>query len=187
MIVACVMRVIVVHLVLTFFVVGLTLVLILGVLVALLGGMLTLWSMRRAWLECLVTTISRSLVLLFLFTLVVVATMTAVILILPFVVVTMILVALPDVATVTPLKLFCDMANFLVVLLTELMTHLASHVMLNLTLAFLCKGAVCYLQVENVLEVLCDRLKRLVPKMSPTLNILCTILRVEGHIEPLKL
>jgi len=183
------MRVIVVHLILTFFVISLMLVLVfgLGVLVAFRGGVLALWSVCRVWLEILVAAIRRSLVHLFLFALVVVATMTAVILILPFVVVTMILVALPDVATVTPLTLFCDMANFLVVLLTELMTHLASHVMLNLTLAFLCKGAVCYLQVENVLEVLCDRLKRLVPKMSPTLNILCTILRVEGHIEPLKL
>jgi hypothetical protein len=63
------MHVVVVRLVLTFFVVGLTLVLVLGVLVVLLGGMLALWSMRRAWLEFLVAAIRRSLVLLFLFAL----------------------------------------------------------------------------------------------------------------------
>ncbi len=168
-------------------VVGLMLVLVLGVLVALLGGMLALWSMRRAWLECLVTMIRRSLVLLFLFALVVVATMTAVIAILPLVVVAMILVALPAMGTVTSLMLFRDMADLLIVLLTELVTHLVSHTMLHLTLAFLCKGAVCYLQVENVLKVLCNRLKHLIAKTLPTLNILYTILGVEGHIKPLKL
>jgi hypothetical protein len=114
------------------FVVGLTLVLVHGVLVALLGGMLPLWSVRRAWIECLVATIRRSLVILFLFVLVVVAMMTAVIAILPLVVVVVILVALPAAATVTPLTLFCDTADLLVVSLMELVTHLASHVMLDM-------------------------------------------------------
>jgi hypothetical protein len=45
------MRVIVMYPVLTIFVMGLMFVLVLGVLVALLGGVLALWSMRRAWLE----------------------------------------------------------------------------------------------------------------------------------------
>jgi hypothetical protein len=113
--------------------------------------------------------------------------MTAVIAILPLVVVTMIRVVLPAVATITPLTLFRDMANLLVVLLPERMTHLMPHTMLNLMLAFLCKGAICYLQIKNVLKVLCDRLKHLVTKTLPTLNIVHAILRVEGHVEPLKL
>ncbi len=149
--------------------------------------MLALWSMRRAWLEHLVATIRRSLILLFLFALVVVVTLTAVIMILPLLVVTMILVALHTVATVTPLTLFRDMADLLIASLPELMTHLASHAMLDLMLAFLHKGAICYLQIKNVLEVLCNRLKHLVTKMTSTLKILCVILRVEGHIEPLEL
>ncbi len=176
-----------VRLVLMFFVLGLTLALILGVLVALLGGMLAFQSMRRAWLECLVAAIRRNLVLLFLFVFVIVVMMTTVIAILLLVVMMMILVASPTLATVTPLMLFCDMADLLGVLLPELMTHLVSHAMLDLVLAFLCKGAICYLQIKNVLEVLCNRLKHLVTKTLPTLNILCAILRVEGHIEPLKL
>ncbi len=83
------------RLILTFFVVSLTLVLILGVLVAIFVGMIALWSVRRAWLNFLVAMIRRSLVLLFLLTLVVVVTMTTVIAILPLVVVMMIRVALP--------------------------------------------------------------------------------------------
>ncbi len=65
------MRVDVMCLILTFFVVGLMLVLIFGVLVALFEGMIALWSMRRAWLERLVTAIRRSIVLQFLLALVV--------------------------------------------------------------------------------------------------------------------
>jgi hypothetical protein len=68
------MRIIVVRLLLMFFVVGLMLVLVLGVHVALLGGVLALWSVRRGWLECFVAVIKRNLVLLFLFALVIVAT-----------------------------------------------------------------------------------------------------------------
>jgi hypothetical protein len=166
------MRVILVRLISMFFVVGLMLVLVLGVVVALLGGVLALWSVHRAWIQHLVTAIRRSLFLLFPFALVVVATMTAVIAILPLVVVTMILVALPAVLTVTTLTLFRDTADLLIVPLMELVMHLEYHAMLDSMLVFLCKGAVCYLQVENVLKVLCDRLKRLVAKMLPTLNIL---------------
>ncbi len=103
-----------VHLVLTPFVVGLTLVLVLGVLVALLGGVLALWSVRRTWFECLVAKIRRSLVLLFLLALIVVATTTAVITILPLVVVAMVPIALPVVATVTPLMSFRCSADLFV-------------------------------------------------------------------------
>jgi hypothetical protein len=108
------MHVIVVHLELTFF---LMLVQVLGVLVALLGSVLALWSMRRAWLERLVAAIRRSLVLLFLLVLIVVAVTTAVFAILPLVVVSIVLIALPVVATVTPAMSFRDMADLLVILL----------------------------------------------------------------------
>jgi hypothetical protein len=112
---------------------GLTLVLVLGILVALLGGVLV----RRAWLECLVAAIRRSHVLLFLFAFVIVATMTAVIAILPLVVVVVTLDASAIVVTITPLTLFRDTADLLVVSLTELITHLMSHAVLDLMLAFL--------------------------------------------------
>jgi hypothetical protein len=94
---------------------GLMLVLVLGVLVALLGGVLALWSVRRAWLENFVATIRRGLVLLFLLAFIIVATMTAVITILPLVVMAIILIALPAVATITSVTLFLDTADLLVV------------------------------------------------------------------------
>jgi hypothetical protein len=180
------MHVIVMHLILTFFVMGLTLVLIFGVLVALFGGMIALWSMSRARLECLVTAIRRSLVLLFLLVLVIVVKMIAVVAILPLVVMTIIHLALPAVATVTPVTLLHDMADLLVVLPPEHLTHLTLHAKLDLTLAFLHKGAICHLHVKNISKF-CDRLKHVVTKTSPTLNILCAILRVKGHVEPLEL
>ncbi len=127
-----------VRLVLTFFVMGLMLVLVLGVLVALLGGVLALRSVRRAWLECLVAAIRRSLVLLFCFALVIVATTTAVLAILPLVVVAIILIASSAVVTVISVMLFRDAANLLVIPLAQLVVHLASHALLNLVLAFLC-------------------------------------------------
>jgi hypothetical protein len=94
--------------------------------------------MHRAWLECLVAVIRRNLFIPFLFMLVVVVTMTAAIVIFPFVVVTMICVALPVVETITPMMLFRDTANLLIVLFPELITHLAHHTILHLMLAFLC-------------------------------------------------
>jgi hypothetical protein len=98
-----------------FLVVGLTLVPVLGVLVALLGGVLALRSVHRAWLECLVAGIRRGPVLLFLLMLIVVATTTAVIAILPLVVMAIVLIALPAVATITSVMLFHYMADLLVV------------------------------------------------------------------------
>jgi hypothetical protein len=79
------------------------------------------------------------------------------------------------------------MADLLIISFSELVTHLTPHAILDLMLAFLCKGAICHLQIINVLKVLCNRLKRLVTKISSTLNILHAILRVEGHVKPLKL
>jgi hypothetical protein len=74
-----------------------------------------LWSVHRAWLECLVVVIRRNLVLLFLFPLVVVAMTTAVIAILPLEVMAIILIASPAVATITPVELFRDALDLLVV------------------------------------------------------------------------
>jgi hypothetical protein len=114
----------------------------LGVLVALLGGVLALWPVHQAWLERLIAAIRRSLILPFPFAFVVVVTMTAVIAILPLVVVTIVIVALPAVAIVTSVTLFCHTANLLIVPLAQFVTHFASHALLDLTLMFLCQGAI---------------------------------------------
>jgi hypothetical protein len=158
-----------------------------GILVALLGGVLALWPVHQAWLERLVTAIRRSLVLPLLFAFVVVVTTTTVIAILPLVVVAVVLIASPAVATVTSVTLFCHTADLLIVPLVKFMTYLASHALFDMTLAFLCQGAICYLQIKNVLEVLCNRLERLTAKTSAALNVLCPVLLVKGHIKPLKL
>jgi hypothetical protein len=143
--------------------------------------------MHRAWLERLVTAIRGSLVLPFLVAFVIVVTTTAVTAILPLVVVAEVLTALPAVATFTSVALFCHKADLLVVPLAKFVTHLASHALFNLMLTFLCQGAICYLQIKDVLEVLCNRLKRLIAKMSAALDVICPVLFVEGHIKPLKL
>jgi hypothetical protein len=142
---------------------------------------------HRAWLERLVAAIRRGPVLPFLFTFVVVITTTAVVAILPLVVVAIVLVALPAVAIVTSVRLFCHMADLLIEPLVQFVTHLASHALLDLTLVFPCQGAICYLQIKNVLKVLCDRLECLVAKISTTLNVICPVLFVKGHVESLKL
>jgi hypothetical protein len=149
---------------------------VLGVLAALLGGVLALRPVYRAWLERLVAMIRRVPVLPFLLPLVVVITMTAVVTILPLVVVAIVFVALPAVATITSVTLFRHTVDLLIIPLVQFVTHLASHTLLNLMLAFLCQGASCYLQIKNVLKVLCDRLKRLVAKMLTSLDILPPVL-----------
>ncbi len=113
--------------------------------------------------------------------------MTTVTAILPLVVVAVVLTVLPAMVTVTSMMLFCHKADLLLVPLAKFMTHLASHALLNLMFVFLCQGAICYLQIEDVLEVLCDRLERLIAKTSAALNVLHPVLFVEGHIKPLKL
>jgi hypothetical protein len=95
----------------------LTHVLVLGILVALLGGVLALRSMHRAWLERLVAAIRRGPVLLFLLVLIIVAMTTTVIAILPLVVVVIVLIASPAVATVTSVALFHYTADLLIILL----------------------------------------------------------------------
>ncbi len=96
--------------------------------------------------------------------------MIAVVAIFPLVVVMIIHLALPAVATVTPVTMFRDTADLLIVLPPERLTHLTLHAMLNLMLAFLPKGAICHLQVKNVLKVFCDRFKHLGTKTLPTLT-----------------
>jgi hypothetical protein len=107
--------------------------------------------------------------------------------ILPLVVVAIVRVALPVVVIITSVMSFCHMADFLIEPLVQFVMHLASHALLDLMLAFLCQGAICYLQIKNVLEVLCNRLKYLIAKMSATLDVLYPVLFVKEHIEPLEL
>ncbi len=98
-----------------FLVMGLTFVLILGVFVTLLEQMLALWSMRWTWLEHLVAIIRRSLVVLFPLAFVVITTMTTVIASPPLVIMTMECFSLPTVATVTPVTLFRDTTDLLII------------------------------------------------------------------------
>ncbi len=88
---------------------------VLGVLVALLGGVLALWLMHRAWLERLVAVIRRGPVLPFLLAFVIVVTATAVVAILPLVVVAIVLVASSAVVTITSVTLFRHTADLLIV------------------------------------------------------------------------
>jgi hypothetical protein len=160
---------------------------VLGVFVALLGGVFAVRLMHRAWLERLVTAIRRGPLLPFLLVLVILIMTTAVAAILPLVVMAIVLVASPAVAIVTSMISFCHTVDLLTVPLAQFVTHLASHAFLNLTLAFLLQGAICYLQIKNVLKVLCGRLEHLVAKTLTALNVLCPVLFVEGHVKPLKL
>ncbi len=159
---------------------------VLWVLVALLGDVLALLPMHLAWLECLVATIRRSLILPFPFMFVVAVTTTAVIGILPLVVVAMVFVALPAVAIVTSVTSFHHTEDLLIVLLAQFVTHFKSHALLNLMFMFLYQGAICYLRTKNVLE-LCDRIECLIAKMLAALDVLCPVLFVKGHTKPLKL
>ncbi len=143
--------------------------------------------MHQAWLERLVAAIRGSLVLPFLVSFVVVVMTTAVTAILPLVVLAVVLTVLPAVATVTSVMSFCHKADLLVIPLAKFMTHLASHALLNLTFAFLCQGAICYLRIKDVLEVLSDRLERHIAKTLAALDVLCPVIFVEGHTKPLKL
>jgi hypothetical protein len=132
--------------------------------------------MHRAWLERLVAVIRRGPVLPLLFAFVIVITTTAVITILPLVVMALVLVTLPAVVIVTSVTLFHHTADLLIVPLAQFVTHLVSHALLDLTLTFLCQGAIYYLQIKNVLEVLWDKLKRLIAKPSTALDVLCSVL-----------
>jgi hypothetical protein len=109
-VVTCVVRIVVAQLVLAFFVVKLTLVLIFWVLVALLKGVITLWSLRGAGLECLVTAIRRNLVLLFLLAFVVVGAMAtmAVVATLPLVILMIISLVASVTMAIACATLFCD-------------------------------------------------------------------------------
>jgi hypothetical protein len=181
------MCIIVMHLVMDLFVMDLMLVLIFWILVALFEGVITLWSVRGAGLECLVTMIRRNLVLLFLFAFVVIVAAVAVVATLPLVVLMIVCLVMPATAAVTSMTLFHDTMDLLLIMLLEGVAKLAFFAKLDLALTFLCKGAIGYLGVEDILKVFCNRLKCLIAKVSSTLNVLCAILRVERHVEPLKL
>jgi hypothetical protein len=165
----------------------LTLVLIFRILATLFKGMMmiALWSVCREGLECLVAAIRRSRALLLPLAFVVVVAAIAVVATLPLLVLTIVRPALPAMVAVTPM--FRDMEDLFLITLHECVAEIAFCVILNLMLAFPCKGAMGYLQVEDVLEVFCNRLKSLVAKVLPAFNILCAILGVVQHVEPLKL
>jgi hypothetical protein len=120
-----------------FFVLNLTFV-VLGGFVALLGGVLALRPVHRAWLERLAAVIRRGPVLPFFFAFVVVITMTAVVMILPLVVLAIVLVALPVVAIVTSVRSFRHRMDLLIEPLMQFVMHLTSHALLNLMLACPC-------------------------------------------------
>jgi hypothetical protein len=130
--------------VLTFFFLNFTFI-ILGILVALLGGVLALLPVHRAWLEGLVAMIRRSLILPFPILFVVVVTTTTVIAIPPLDVVAMVLVASSAVAIITSVTSVHHTADLLIVPLAQFVMHFASHALLDLMLPFLCQGAICYL------------------------------------------
>ncbi len=101
------------RLILALLVMDLMLVLIFGILVSLFEGVITLWLVPRAGLECLVAAIRRSLVLLFLLALIIVVVASAVVVTLPLVVLTTIHPALPAVVAVTPVTLIHNMVELL--------------------------------------------------------------------------
>jgi hypothetical protein len=135
--------------------------------------------MRGARLECLVTAIGRNLVLLFLLAFVVVGAMIAVATTLPPVILTMIHLVTSAYVAVAHVTLFCNMMGIFLEPLLNRVAQLAFCAILDLALAFLCKGIIGHLQAVNILELYPDRLKCLIAKTSTALNVLCTILRVE--------
>ncbi len=143
--------------------------------------------MHRARLECLVITIRRNLVLLFLLMFVIVMAVIAVVATLLVVVLMKIHPALSAVTAITPMMLVRNIVDLLLVMLIKRLARLAFCAILNLMLVFLCKGAINYLQVEDVLKVFCNRLEHLVAKMLPTFNVLGAVLGVERHVGPLNL
>jgi hypothetical protein len=121
-----------------------------------IGGIV--FGLTTAWLEYLVVAMRiRSLVLLFLLALVIVVMAITVDVIHPFVIVTIMCLALPAVATVTPATLFRDTADLLIVSPPEHLMHLTLHAIFGLMLAFFCKGAMSYLQVINDSSILSQR------------------------------
>jgi hypothetical protein len=115
------------------------------VLIALLRGVLALRPMHCAWLECLVAAIRGSLVILLLVAFVVVVTTIAVAAILPLEIAAMVLIRPFVVMTVTSVTSFRHLVDLLIVPFAKLVTHLASHALLDLVFAFLCQGTICYL------------------------------------------
>ncbi len=101
--------------------------------------------MRGAGLECLVTTIRRNLVLLILLAFVVSRTAITVFATLPLVVLIMIRLVMFATTAIARVMLFCNTADFLLVTHLERVTKLVLCVILDLMLAFPCKGAINHL------------------------------------------
>ena len=107
------------------------------ILVTFLKGVFTLRPVHSAWLECLVVTFSRNLVILFLVAFVVGVTTIAIIAILPLEVGAMVPFR-PSVAmVVTSVTSFCHVADLFIIPLAKLMMHVASDVLLDLAFALL--------------------------------------------------
>ncbi len=185
-VVTCVGSAIVMRLVLMFFVLNMTFVL-LGVLVALLGGVLSFWPMHQAWPERLVAAIRSGLC--------------------PAVSYWVCCSYYNDRCRCNPAA--CSIGDSTCCLAccgnrhlcdvvpshgrpshcTACAVHGAYRVscVARFDAQFFCQGAIRYLQIKDVLEVLCDRLEHLVAKTLTALNVLCPVLWVEGHVKPLKL
>jgi hypothetical protein len=115
------------------------------VLVALLRGVLALGPVYRAWLERLVIALRGNLAILLIVVFVVGVTTIAVTAILPLEVGATVLIRLLVVTTVTSVTSFHHMADLLIVPLAKLVTHLASHALLNLAFVLLRQGSICNL------------------------------------------
>ena len=107
--------------------------------------MLALGPVYQAWLERLVIALRGDLVIPLLVAFVVGVTTIAVTVILPLEIGATVLIRLLVVTTVTSVMPFYHVAELLIILLAKLMTHLASHALLDLAFALLCQGSICNL------------------------------------------
>ncbi len=126
------------------------------ILVTLLRGVFTLRPVYRAWLECLFVALSRNLVILFLVLHVVSVMTIAITAILPLEVGALEPFRPSVVMVVTPVTLFCCMADLLIKPLAKLMTHIASDALLDLAFGLLMQRSICNLRIVDVLKVLSE-------------------------------
>jgi hypothetical protein len=112
--------------------------------------------MYRAWLECLFVVLSRNLVILFLVALVISVTMIAITGILPLEVGALEPFRPSVVTVVTPVMLFCCVADLLIKPLAKLMMHIVSDGLLDLVFALLMQRSICNLRIVDVLKVLSE-------------------------------
>ena len=124
-----------------------------------------------------------------LFVIVLVVIMTVVIAVVAtdvlLVVVSMIHIFALVVAIVVPVTLIRKVANLVFVALHQFVAEFAFGTKLDLLLMLLREQTVSHLRVKNILEVLGNGLKFFVAEALSTLEVPCTVLLVEQHIEPL--